>query len=315
MRSMNYFFLIVLALLSIQLSFSLTKIGLNFDRSETKISKCVYGHFAEHLGCFIFDEEVVSSHHFSVIDWSDKKSSFDFTEKNYFTSMQSALEIYEFVSMNKEIMDKYDPEKKVALIVDEWSGWYESDPSGNGQLYQQNMLRDAMIAGVTLNVFNNHADRVRMANLAQTVNMLQALILTEGEKMILTPTYHIMEMYKVHQDATLIPIEINSGMYTLGDSALPAISVSASKNDAGTINISLTNIDSRKAHEVKIELGEIKAKNVSARILSSDKIQDKNTFENPEKITPQKFENLKITKGVLTINMPKNSVAVIQLTE
>src|SRR4029077_1870854 len=117
---------------------------------------------------------------------------------------------------NSEVMDKYDPQKKVALLVDEWGGWYDSEPGTNGAfLYQQNTMRDAMIAGVTLNIFNNHSDRVRIANLAQCVNVLQAVILTDGTKIILTPTYHVMEMYKVHQDATLLPVTIKSEVYQL----------------------------------------------------------------------------------------------------
>ena len=259
--------------------------------------------------------EGVSIHHYSVIDWADKKSSFEFTEDHYFTTMKQAWDIDEFISRNKAIMDKYDPDKKVALIVDEWGGWYETDPSGNGQLYQQNTIRDAMIAGLTLNIFNNHADRVRMANLAQTVNVLQAVILTEGEKMILTPTYHVMEMYKVHQDATLIPVEVDSELYSLNDKELPTISVSASKNENGNIHISLTNIDSRKNHDVKIDLGEIKAKNIAAEVLKGNEIQDRNTFDSPEKIKPENFKSFSLKKNILTVNMPKNSVVVIELTK
>ena len=130
--------------------------------------------------------------------------------------MKQALQMEELVTKHSAIMDKYDPHKKVALVVDEWGGWYDVEPGTNpGFLYQQNTMRDAMIAGVTLNIFNNHCDRVRMANLAQTINVLQAVILTDKEKMILTPTYHVMEMYNVHQDATLLPVSVNSSDYTL----------------------------------------------------------------------------------------------------
>ncbi|HYC30402.1 MAG TPA: alpha-L-arabinofuranosidase C-terminal domain-containing protein, partial [Chitinophagaceae bacterium] len=136
----------------------------------------------------------ISVHHYSVINWSNKGSATAFTEDEYMRTMERALRMEYFVSKNSEVMDKYDPEKKVALVVDEWGGWYEVEPGTNGAfLYQQNTMRDAMIAGVTLNIFNNHADRVKMANLAQAVNVLQAVILTQEEKMILTPTYHVME--------------------------------------------------------------------------------------------------------------------------
>ena len=127
----------------------------------------------------------------------------DFSTQQYFATMKQALRMEELVTKHEAIMDKYDPEKKIALVVDEWGGWYDVEPGTNPAfLFQQNTMRDAMLAGVTLNIFNNHCDRVRMANLAQMVNVLQAVILTNKEKIILTPTYHVMEMYNVHQDAT-----------------------------------------------------------------------------------------------------------------
>lgn len=167
-------------------------------------------------------------------------------------------------------MDKYDPENKVALIVDEWGGWYDVEEGTNpGFLYQQNTMRDAMIAGTTLNIFNNHARRVKMANLAQAVNVLQAVILTDGEKMLLTPTYWVMQMYKVHQDATLIPLNLEGENYVMDGEELPAISASASKAKDGKVHISLVNIDSENAHEVSIDLSEMTLSDLSARILTS----------------------------------------------
>ena len=155
------------------------------------------------------------------------------------------------VSGNIEIMDKYDPGKKVGLVVDEWGGWYDTEPGADGSsLYQQNTMRDAMIAGLTLNILNNHCDRVRMANLAQCVNVLQAVILTKEEKMLLTPTYHVMEMYNVHQNALMLPLTISCNNYTFGEKNLKAISVSASKDGAGAVHISLVNIDAHKEQEL-----------------------------------------------------------------
>jgi len=175
--------------------------------------------------------EGVALHHYAVIDWKAKGSATAFSEQLYFASMKEALKMEEFVTRHSTIMDKYDPAKKIALVVDEWGGWYEVEPGTNpGFLFQQNTIRDAMIAGVTLNIFNNHADRVRMANLAQSVNVLQAVILTKDEKMILTPTYHVMEMYNVHQDAMLIPIQLKSNDYVLGNEKFPAVSAYPSKN-------------------------------------------------------------------------------------
>jgi alpha-N-arabinofuranosidase len=210
-------------------------------------------------------------------------------------------------------MDKYDPKKKVALVVDEWGGWYDVEPGTNPSfLYQQNTMRDAMIAGVTLNIFNNHADRVRMANLAQTVNVLQAVILTNKEQMLLTPTYHVMEMYTVHHDAKRLPLSVTTGNYTFGSESLPAVSASASKDMAGVIHISLVNIDAAKSQEVNVSLLGTSFKNVTGRILSSQKITDHNTFT-AEKIKPATFKDASVSNGTLKVKMPPFSVVVLEL--
>lgn len=259
--------------------------------------------------------EGVSIHHYSVINWNNKGSSWEFTDNQYFRTMQRAWFMEELITRNSEIMDRYDPRKRVALVVDEWGGWYDTDPSGNGQLYQQNTVRDAMIAGLTLNIFNNHADRVKMANLAQMVNVLQSVILTSEEKMILTPTYHVMEMYKVHQDATLVPARIISNDFVMGRNRIRAISVSASIDNGGRMHISLTNIDLAKEEEVDIGLEGFQAKKVTGRILTSENIQDHNTFENPSKVSPEVFTGAGLKGGALTVNMPPHSVVVLELTE
>ncbi len=259
--------------------------------------------------------EGLSVHHYSVFNWSDKGSSYAFSEEEYFKTMKQAWFMEEFITKNSEVMDKYDQDKNVKLIVDEWGGWYETMPEGEGALYQQNTIRDAMIAGLTLNIFNNHADRVHMANLAQTVNVLQAVILTEKEKMILTPTYHVMEMYKVHQDAQLVPIELSADSFNMLDESIPAVSASASMDVSGKMHISLTNIDSKKAQSIVINLGSFTGKNVTGRVLTSEKVQDRNTFDQPEKVKPQPFNESKLSKGSLTVSLPKNSVVVLELSK
>ncbi len=255
--------------------------------------------------------EGLSVHHYSVQNWSNKTHSTEFSDEEYFKTMRRAWFLEEFISKNSAIMDKYDPEKRVGLIVDEWGGWYETDP-GQSVLYQQNTMRDAMIAGLSLNVFNNHADRVHMANLAQTVNVLQAVILTEGEKMILTPTYHVMNMYKVHQDAKLLPLEFESPNFEMLEDSIPAISVSASIDNDGNMHISMVNIDVTISHTIEIDLKELGVKNISAEILKSEKIQDHNTFENPNKITSQGFSEFKFKKGILTVKLPPFSVIILE---
>ncbi|MGB3776390.1 MAG: alpha-L-arabinofuranosidase C-terminal domain-containing protein [Leeuwenhoekiella sp.] len=254
----------------------------------------------------------VALHHYSVIDWNAKGSSVDFSEKQYFEIMKQSWLMEELVTKHTEVMDKYDPEKKVDLIVDEWGGWYDVMPDTNpGFLYQQNTMRDAMIAGMNLNIFNNHAERVKMANLAQVVNVLQAVILTEGEKMILTPTYHVMKMYNVHQDAELIPLNLDTPDYEFNGEKLPAVSASASKDSTGTVHMSMINIDSKKENKVTISLQDLNIKDVSAQILTSKTLQDHNTFENPDKIKPADFKDFKVKKGNLELTIPAFSVVVI----
>ena len=258
--------------------------------------------------------DAVALHHYSIINWAKKGPSTNFTEEEYFSIMQSALQMNELVEKHSAIMDKYDPKKKVALVVDEWGGWYEVEPGTNPAfLYQQNTMRDAMIAGTTLNIFNNHCDRVRMANLAQIINVLQSVILTKEEKILLTPTYHVMEMYNVHQDATMLPITLNSNDYTMGKEKLKAISASASLDKNGLTHISLVNIDANKEQEVNINISGANYASVTGRILTSDKLQNYNSFENPDKIKPVIFNQAILSKNSLKLKMPPFSVIVLEL--
>lgn len=258
--------------------------------------------------------EGVALHHYSFVEWTNKGSSTDFTEQQYFGTIKRALHMDELVTRHSTIMDKYDPAKRTALVVDEWGGWYNVEPGTNpGFLYQQNTMRDAMIAGVTLNIFNNHCDRVRVANLAQTVNVLQAVILTNKEKMILTPTYHVMEMYNVHQDALLIPVNISANEYVLNDQKIPAVSVSASKDKNGVTHISLVNVDAKKSQEVAVTLWGAKYNTVTGRILRSPKLQDHNSFDNPDKVKPSVFHAFKRNGDQLSVSLPPFSVVVLEL--
>lgn len=253
-------------------------------------------------------------HHYAVIDWNKKGSATDFTEQQYFETLTKAWEMEDIVTKHSAIMDKYDPEKKIALVVDEWGGWYQVEPGTNpGFLYQQNTMRDAMIAGMTLNIFNNHADRVRMANLAQTINVLQAVILTDKEKILLTPTYHVMEMYNVHQDATLLPLTINSPDYIFNGKKLPAVTASASTDSLGIIHISIVNIDPATSQKIKINPGEKKNASCTGRVLVSAKIQDYNSFDVPDKIKPVAFKDFSFAKDGITVTLPPASVVVLTI--
>ena len=253
-------------------------------------------------------------HHYSVIDWNKKGPAIEFTEDQYFTIMQRAWHMEELVRKHSEIMDKYDPQKRVALVVDEWGGWYNVEAGTNpGFLYQQNTMRDAMIAGITLNIFHNHADRVRMANLAQTINVLQAVILTDEEKMLITPTYHVMEMYNVHQDARLLKLQFTSPDYVHGNAKLPAISASASVDSLKKVHISLVNIDAAKSHEINFALDHSNYKSVTARILESGKLQDHNSFEQPQKVMPKTFTSVRLQGNRIQMTIPPFSVVVLEV--
>lgn len=258
----------------------------------------------------------LSLHHYTIPtgNWGKKGSATSFDEKEYFTTMKNCLRMDELVRKHSEIMDKYDPQKRVALVVDEWGIWTDVEPGTNpGFLYQQNSLRDALIAGTTLNIFNNHAERVRMANLAQTVNVLQAIVLTKGADMLLTPTYHVFDMYKVHMDGKLIPLNLTTPDYKNGDAGIPAINASATVDSLGKIHISFVNIDPNRDITVKTNLAGKTFKNVSGRVLTSAKYTDVNSFEKKNTVVPTAFNKAKIQGEQLVVTVPKQSVVSLML--
>ncbi|MBD2752881.1 alpha-N-arabinofuranosidase [Spirosoma validum] len=260
--------------------------------------------------------EGVALHHYSVLSWGEGKkgSATQFTDQEYFKTMQQALLMDELIEKHIAVMDKYDAEKKIALIVDEWGGWYNVEPGTNpGFLYQQNTMRDAVLAGATLNIFHKYCERVRMANLAQAINVLQSVILTKGDKILLTPTYHVLEMYNVHQDATMLPVDIKSDDFKLENEKLPAVSVSASRDKAGKVHISLVNIDPKKAQDISVNLKGLKTSGMTGRILTSADVHDHNTFENLTKIKPVAFNGAKLSGDNLTVTLPPVSVVVLEL--
>ncbi|MET0244197.1 MAG: alpha-L-arabinofuranosidase C-terminal domain-containing protein [Flavitalea sp.] len=257
----------------------------------------------------------ISLHYYTVPKtWGDKGSATMFDEKEYFGTMKQTLKMDELVSRHSTIMDKYDPAKKVALVVDEWGIWTNVEPGTNpGFLYQQNSLRDALIAGTNLNIFNNHSDRVRMANLAQTVNVLQSLILTKGNAMLLTPTYYVFELYKQHMDAKLLPVSFTSPDYILGDQKIPAVNISASQDSTGAVHITLVNLDPSKKQQIRTALQGLQFKTVKGRVVTSGKITDINTFESPLKIKAADFAGAKKDGNDLVVDLPAMSVVALEL--
>ena len=259
----------------------------------------------------------LSLHYYTVPHtWADKGSATEFTEDDWFITLKKALRMDEIVTRHSEVMDRYDPDRRVGLIVDEWGVWHNVEPGTNpGFLYQQNTLRDALVAGVTLNILNQHCDRVHMANLAQTINVLQALILTQEDRIILTPTYHVFDMYQVHQGAALIEtsVEDEAGYIHQGE-RLPQISVSASRDEAGTVHVSLCNLDPNAPAEAKLALSGTQAiGQVSGQILTAGDMTSHNTLDQPENLKPTTFRSFSTAWPILTVELDPMSVAVLEL--
>jgi alpha-N-arabinofuranosidase len=243
------------------------------------------------------------------------RSATQFEEDDWIWLLRSALRMDQLITAHSAIMDKYDPKKRVALIVDEWGTWHAVEPGTNpGFLYQQNTLRDALVAALTFHIFHQHCERVRMANIAQTVNVLQAMVLTDGPRMLLTPTYHIFEMYTVHHDATLLPVELKSATYALGEVSIPAVSASASRQPGGAIHLSLVNTDPHQPARVLCGVTGAEVKEiVQGRVLTAAAITAHNTFEQPEAVKPAAFNAWKKTDAGWEITLPPKSVAVVEM--
>lgn len=258
----------------------------------------------------------LSLHYYTVAGWSGSKgSATDFNKDDYYWTMGKCLEIEPVLQKHIAIMDAYDPQKKIGLMVDEWGTWWDEEPGTiQGHLYQQNTMRDAFVAALTLNIFHKYTDRIQMTNIAQIVNVLQSMILTKDKQMLLTPTYHVFEMYKVHQDATFLPMDLICDQVKVRDGReVPMVSATASRDAKGAIHISLANVDVENTQQLAIDLQGIQARKVSGRILSSGSINDHNTFEQPDKVRPASFKDAKIADGKLQVNLPPRSIVVLEV--
>ena len=257
----------------------------------------------------------LSLHYYTVMDWNQKGSATDFDADEYYRTLGKCLEIEQVLQRHIGIMDKYDPDRNVALMVDEWGTWWDQEPGTiPGHLFQQNTLRDAMVAALTLNVFHKYTDRIQMANIAQIANVLQSMILTKDDRMVLTPTYHVFHMYKVHQDATYIPLDVQCERRVVRDDRIvPTLSATASRDDEGTVHISLANIDLENTCDVEIALGDVKGKSVSGTILTTGNIDDHNTFEQPDKVKPADFSGARLVKGTLKVTLPAKSIVTLSI--
>ncbi|MCJ7543060.1 MAG: alpha-N-arabinofuranosidase [Phycisphaerae bacterium] len=258
----------------------------------------------------------LSVHHYSRFPPPQRQTATVFDEAGWIGILKLALRTEEIIASHKAVMDRYDPARRVAIIFDEWGAWWEVEPGTNPRfLYQQNTLRDAMVAAVSLDIFARHCDRVRMANLAQTDNVLQAVVLTEGEKMLLTPTYHVFDMFQVHQDATLLPLDLRCDTYTLGEVAVPTLSATASRDGSGArkVHLSLSNLDPNTPADVECVIRGRKLSGVSGRVLTAKDMNAHNTFDAPDAVRPTRFDGAKLSGENLAVALPPKSIVVLEL--
>ena len=247
-------------------------------------------------------------------DWGHKGSATQFGEKEWHATLVRTLRIEEFIEKHSAIMDKYDPQKRVGLMVDEWGTWYDREPGRDmGALYQQNTLRDAVVAGINLNIFNKHSDRVQMANIAQMVNVLQAMVLTDKERMVLTPTYYVFRMYKVHQGATLLPAELSAPEYKVGQASVPSLNASASRDKEGRLHLSLVNLDPNRPAEITTRVAGRGVRGIAGEVLTAPAMNAMNTFDNSNAVKPTRFGGYKIQDSQVILSIPPKSVVMLEL--
>jgi alpha-L-arabinofuranosidase len=260
-----------------------------------------------------WDIDGLSLHNYTVINWETKYPSVGFDEAQYAKILKATLEMEKIIGTHSAIMDKYDPKKKIALAVDEWGSWYAPLPGSNPAfLTQQNSMRDGVLAALNLNIFARHADRVRMANIAQMINVLQAMILTNKEKMVLTPTYHVFRMYVPFQDAAFVPVTFDAGTYTQGDVSLPRVDAIAAKDAGGRLWIELTNLDPGQPVEIEADLGGFQGRAATGETLTAPKVDSVNTFEAPRTVVPKPIA-VKLQGGKLVVTLEPKSVTVISV--
>jgi alpha-N-arabinofuranosidase len=249
---------------------------------------------------------------FAGNDWHKKGRNVDFPEADWAAALARANFTDELIRRHAAIMDKYDPEKKVALAVDEWGAWFDSEKGAPSQLYLESTLRDAIIAGMSLNIFNRHADRVRMANIAQMVNVIQSLVLTDGPRMVVTPTWHVFDMYKVHQGATLIPVDAQAPDYVHGDTRLPSLSVSASKDAGGKLHLTIVNLDPARASDVRINLKGGAWRQARGEVLTAARIDTRVRFDAPDPFIPVSLPT-SLAGNRVALTVPAKSVSLIEI--
>ena len=262
-----------------------------------------------------WDMNGLSMHNYTVVNWQNKFASTSFGESEYAQFLKETLKMDDLINTHSAIMDKYDPEKKVALVVDEWGSWYAPSPGSNpGFLVQQNSQRDAILAALNLNIFARHADRVRMANIAQMINVLQAMIFTDKEKIVLTPTYYVFKMYVPFQDSTFVPVTFNAGTYTHDNVTLPRVDAIAAKDTNGKLWLAITNLDPNQPVEIEAGMEGITAKSAAGQTLTAPMVDSVNSFEAPNSVVPKSIA-AKVQGGKISLQLEPKSVTVVSIEQ
>ncbi|NBC36956.1 alpha-N-arabinofuranosidase [Novosphingobium sp. FSY-8] len=262
--------------------------------------------------------DAISLHYYTVWhgDWEQRNTAMatGFPDAHWNEILFQAARMEDILKAHIAVMDKADPKKRIGLYVDEWGTWYATEKGTEpGHLYQQNTLRDALVAAITLNIFHAHADRVRMANIAQAVNVLQAMLLTDGAKLAKTPTYYTFAMYLPFQDATFLPVQVSAPMLKAESGSFPAFSVSAAKAKDGRTHVAVANADKDHGYTLALDLGALKARKVSGQVLTAAKLDAHNVPGTPEAIAPAAYTGGRIVKGKLVLNIPAKAVVVVAL--
>ena len=263
--------------------------------------------------------DAVSMHYYTRAykEWAHKGVATGFTRREYFNTLNNTLFMEELIENHSRIIRRYDPDHRVGLAVDEWGTWFDVEPGTNpGFLYQQNTMRDALVAAINLNIFNNHCDTVVMANIAQMVNVLQAMILTEGDKLLLTPTYHVFELYKGHQNARQLESYVETGLIGMADAVVPNLHVSASQSADGKTLITVANLGDTEPAALNVSLAGLgKLAKVEGRLLSGSGMDAHNTFDDLNAVAPQAMGDIDMTENGFAATMPACSVAAFAVNE
>ena len=288
---------------------AMQRIAVGADNANTDYIESVMK--AWHDKVWSWDLEGVSLHSYTSAGWPPAHPGVGFGEDEYALLLNDTLKMETLVSAHSALMDRYDPQKKVSLAVDEWGVWLAPTPGTNpGFLVQQNSLRDAMLAALNLDIFARHADRVRMANIAQMVNVLQSMIMTRGGSMVLTPTYHVFRMYVPFQDATLLPVRLNPGRYVSGKITLPRVDAIAARDRGGHVWLAALNLDPRQPLRLSVGIDGGAAHRAQGEVLTAAQVDSVNTFEKPDQVVPQPIAG-SIQGGRLMLQLPARSVAVL----